>query len=45
MQQTSRYVWWNGELVAWQEAKVHLTILGWSTLGAVFEGIKAYWNE
>jgi len=45
MQQTSQYVWWNGELVAWQEARVHLTILGWSTLGAVFEGIKAYWNE
>lgn len=40
-----RYLWWNGRLTPWSEASVHLTILGWSTIGAVFEGIKAYWNE
>ncbi|MGH8245307.1 MAG: branched-chain-amino-acid transaminase [Gammaproteobacteria bacterium] len=44
MREAPHYVWWNGELVRWEEARVHITILGWSTLGAVFEGIKAYWN-
>ena len=41
----AKYLWWNGEIVAWEEAKVHVTVLGWSTLGAVFEGIKAYWSS
>lgn len=44
MTQTPRYLWWNGQLVQWEDAKIHLTHLGWSTIGAVFEGIKAYWN-
>lgn len=39
-----RYLWWNGEQVAWDDATVHVTALGWSTVGAVFEGIRAYWN-
>jgi branched-chain amino acid aminotransferase len=34
----------DGELVPWAEATVHASTLGWSTMGAVFEGIKAYWN-
>jgi branched-chain amino acid aminotransferase len=42
---TPKYLWWNGELVPWEDARVHLTVLGWSTIGAVFEGIKAYWND
>jgi branched-chain amino acid aminotransferase len=29
----------------WGEATVHVTDLGWSTVAAVFEGIRAYWNE
>jgi branched-chain amino acid aminotransferase len=45
MPEHAKYLWWNGKLVPWGEAKVHVTVLGWSTLGAVFEGIKAYWNE
>jgi branched-chain amino acid aminotransferase len=40
-----RYLWWNGEQVKWEEATVHLTEVAWSTVGAVFEGIRAYWNE
>lgn len=36
------YVWWNGKQVAWNDATVHVTELGWSTVGAVFEGIRAY---
>jgi branched-chain amino acid aminotransferase len=38
------YLWLNGKLVRWEEATVHVTMLGWSTMSAVFEGIKAYWN-
>jgi branched-chain amino acid aminotransferase len=34
----------DGELVPWERATVHASTLGWSTMGAVFEGIKAYWN-
>ncbi len=36
------YVWWNGKMVRWEDATVHVTELGWSTVGAIFEGIRAY---
>ncbi|MCD6028921.1 MAG: branched-chain amino acid aminotransferase [Thermomicrobiales bacterium] len=36
------FVWWNGERRAWGDCTVHVTELGWSTIGAVFEGIRAY---
>jgi branched-chain amino acid aminotransferase len=39
------YVWWQSRLVPWDEATVHVTELGWSAVGAVFEGIRAYWND
>lgn len=39
------YVWWKGGLVPWDEATVHVTDIAWSTLGAVFEGIRGYWND
>jgi branched-chain amino acid aminotransferase len=38
------YLWINGEQKPWDEATVHVSELGWSTIGAVFEGIRAYWN-
>ncbi len=38
------YLWRNGDLVPWGEANVHASTLGWSTMAAVFEGIKAYRN-
>ena len=41
----ARYLWVDGALVPWGQATVHASTLGWSTMGAVFEGIKAYWNE
>jgi branched-chain amino acid aminotransferase len=41
---TPAYLWMDGKLVPWAEATVHASRLGWSTIGAVFEGIKAYWN-
>jgi branched-chain amino acid aminotransferase len=39
------YLWWNGERRRWEDATVHVTELGWSTVGAVFEGIRGYWNH
>jgi branched-chain amino acid aminotransferase len=36
------YVWWNGKMVRWEDATVHVTELGWSTVGAIFEGIRGY---
>lgn len=45
MAQHPKYLWWNGNLVAWEDATVHVTDLAWSATGAVFEGIRAYWNE
>jgi branched-chain amino acid aminotransferase len=38
------WLWWNGKRVAWDDATVHVTALGWSTVSAIFEGIRAYWN-
>ena len=38
------YLWLNGEMIRWEDATVHASLLGWSTMAAVFEGIKAYWN-
>lgn len=39
-----QYVWWNGELVEWEKATVHVTDMEWVGVGSVFEGIKAYRN-
>ena len=39
------YLWWKGEQRRWDDANVHISELGWSTVGAVFEGIRAYWSE
>jgi branched-chain amino acid aminotransferase len=39
------YLWLNGERTRWEDATIHVSELGWSTIGAVFEGIRAYWND
>lgn len=39
------YVWWKGQQVRWEDATIHVTSLAWSTVGAVFEGIRGYWND
>lgn len=39
------FLWLDGEQVRWEEATVHVSELGWSTVGGVFEGIKAYWSD
>ena len=38
------YLWLNGMLTPWEEATIHVSEMGWSTVGAVFEGIRGYWN-
>lgn len=38
------YLWWNGKQMPWDDATIHVTDIGWSTVGAIFEGIRAYWN-
>ncbi|MDQ3699288.1 MAG: aminotransferase class IV [Chloroflexota bacterium] len=42
--QAPKYLWMDGKLVPWAQATIHASLLGWSTMGAVFEGIKAYWS-
>jgi branched-chain amino acid aminotransferase len=39
------FVWWNGERRPWDECTIHVTELGWSTVGGVFEGIRAYTGD
>jgi branched-chain amino acid aminotransferase len=41
---TPAYLWQSGRLVPWSEAMVHITMVGWPAIGAVFEGIRGYWN-
>lgn len=43
--QNPKFMWIDGEQVAWEDATIHISELGWSTVGGVFEGIKAYWSE
>ena len=42
--ETPRYLWRSGELVEWDKATVHVSMLGWTAISAVFEGIRAYWD-
>lgn len=39
------YLWYNGAITPWDEATVHVSEMGWSGIGAVFEGIRGYWND
>ena len=41
----SKYVFLNGEIVPWDEAKVHVGTVAFKFGTAVFEGLRAYWNE
>jgi len=45
MAEASQYVWVDGKLTCWDEATVHITQIGPATVSAVFEGIRAYWND
>ena len=38
------YLWFSGRRVPWEQATVHVTLVGWPAVGAVFEGIRGYLN-
>ncbi len=39
------YLWFSGQQVPWEQATVHVTMIGWPAVNAIFEGIRGYWNE
>ena len=39
------YLWRNGKFVPWEDALIHVNSVGHASVAAIFEGIKAYWNE
>ena len=41
----AEYIWMNGEILPWQEAKIHVATDAVLRGANVFEGIRAYWNE
>ncbi len=41
----SQYVWLDGKLVKWEEAKVHVMTHALHYGTSIFEGIRAYWTE
>ena len=43
-QDHTRYLWRSGDMVEWDKATVHISMLAWSAISAVFEGIRGYWN-
>ena len=36
------YLWVDGVLTPWADATIHLSMLAWSSVSAVFEGVRAY---
>ena len=42
---SAEYLWRNGTFVPWQDATIHVNSVGHASVAAVFEGIKAYWND
>ena len=39
------FLWRNGSLVPWEDATIHVNAVGHASVAAIFEGIKAYWND
>ena len=42
---TPKYIWHRGNILPWDDAKVHVTDMSWTSISAVFEGIRGYWNK
>ena len=45
MPDNPKFIWVDGKLTPWNEATVHISQLGTSTVSLVFEGVRAYWND
>lgn len=43
-QRTSDFLWLGGEVLPWQQATVHASALGRTTVSSVYEGIRGYWS-
>jgi branched-chain amino acid aminotransferase len=43
--QHPEWIWRNGEIVRWEEARVHVNAVGHASTAAIFEGIKAYRSD
>ena len=39
------FAWMNGEIIPWDDAKIHVATQAITRGSSVFEGIRAYWNE
>ncbi|HEV2373467.1 MAG TPA: branched-chain amino acid transaminase [Streptosporangiaceae bacterium] len=39
------YLWWNGRIINWEDARIHVNAVGHASVSSVFEGIKAYWSD
>ena len=39
-----KFIWFNGAVVPWDEAKVHVSTATVLRGANVFEGVRAYWN-
>ena len=44
-EERAAYLWRNGKFVPWEDALIHVNSVGHASVAAIFEGIKAYWNE
>ena len=44
-EETATVLWWNGILVPWEDARIHVNAVGHASVAGIFEGVKAYWNE
>jgi branched-chain amino acid aminotransferase len=45
MTRRAQYIWFNGEIVPWEDAKIHVRTECAMRGANVFEGIRAYWSE
>src|SRR5262245_51229202 len=43
--QREGFIWWNGELIPWNDARLHVLTHGLHYASAVFEGMRAYDGE
>jgi branched-chain amino acid aminotransferase len=45
MSENPRFIWVDGKIISWNDATVHVSQLGVSTVSLVYEGIRAYRND
>ncbi len=42
---TAKFTWLDGEIVPWEDARIHVSCPAIAFGASVFEGIRVYWNE